>query len=64
MLGVWTGLSINYTILYVDYKADCKTYHTFVLSTQSSIRDSVDATYHMQMYQVKNTQYYYYKIVN
>jgi len=36
--------------------------HTFVLSKQSSIRDSVDAAYHMRIYQVKNTQYYYYKI--
>ena len=29
--------------------------HTFVLSKQSSIRDSVDAAYHMRIYQVKNT---------
>ena len=37
--------------------------HTLVLSKQSSIRDSVDAAYHMRLYQVKNTHYYYCKIV-
>ena len=58
VLGVWTGLSTNYNgkwgVMGVAWSiTNIFAAHTFVLSKKSSIRDSVDATYHMRIYQVK-----------
>jgi len=65
VLGVWTGLSSLQMakVTAKHYRGNNFAAHTLVLSKQSSIRDSVDAAYHMRLYQVKNTQYYYCKIV-